>query len=275
MIQPQIILKTFEDHVRDYLGDCQEQFNYEVLVKNHTDSSRFGPWVAQAGEYRPVKGAHVFSSGCGSGGDIATFLEQGADKVSGIEVEPGLVELAKKRFAGTEFEKKVTLNSYPGDFLPYANDTFDIVFSLHVIEHTKNVPLYLLELFRVLKKDGIIFLDVPNRYFKTEQHTNLPYIHFVPRPLRNLLVRILLKIPSKFDDSMRFKIGTMYEYHIPAPKTLVSIVNKQAKKFDLQIADAFFHSYDLEQLPYKDSDIGYFSGRARDFTTFRLVVRKC
>lgn len=275
-VRPNDITQTFEDAVRAYLHDKKGLFNYELLVKNHTDSSRFGPWVAQADHYRSVKGATILSSGCGSGGDIAEFLAQGAAAVHGIEVDSELIELAKKRFVGDERTERISLKTYDGNRLPYAPNSFDIVFSLHVIEHTKNVGLYLSEIFRVLKLGGILFLDLPNRYYKYEQHINLPYIHHIPRPLRNIVVRVMLNklFPIKLNNENRFKIATMHNCHIPSPRRIVDSVRGCPGEMGLFIEDAFFHSYDNNTLPYDQAVCGYYHGDARRHTTFRIVVRK-
>lgn len=267
---------AFKQAVEEYLEPSREQFNYTVLLNNHLDSSRFQPWIEQLAEYRSVEGARVLSSGCGSGGDLETFLKTGAAHATGIEVDSGLSSLAKKRFAGSAFEDRVEILTYAGDYLPLPDAGFDIVFSMHVIEHTKNVALYLAELLRVLKPGGIIFLELPNRYYKYEQHINLPYIHHLPRRLRNRLVSSILgsRFSAKLDGTMRFKIGTMYEYYIPSPKSLVRSLLAQPAGAGFTVVDALFHSHSLDVLPYAKARLGYYFGNARRYTTFRLIIGK-
>lgn len=55
--------------------------------------------------------------------------------------------------------KVVDLNS---QHLPFANNKFDIVICLEVIEHLCNPDLCLSEIGRVLKKGGILFISTPN-----------------------------------------------------------------------------------------------------------------
>jgi len=43
--------------------------------------------------------------------------------------------------------------------IPLKNNAVDIVLSTQVLEHVKNVPFYLKESYRVLKKDGIIIIS--------------------------------------------------------------------------------------------------------------------
>lgn len=267
---------AFKEAVETYLSPVREQFNYQVLLNNHLDSSRFHPWIEQLSNYRTITGASVLSSGCGSGGDLESFLLYGASHVTGIEVDTGLSNLAHHRFAGTSSESQVEILTYDGYELPLPSSTFDIVFSMHVIEHTKNVGQYLGELLRVLKVGGILFLELPNRYFKYEQHINMPYIHHLPRPIRNRFVTAVLKSPigRRMDETNRFKLGTMYDYHIPSPKDLVASIQTQPAKSGVQLIDAHFHSYSLKTLPFEQAKLGYYRGDARKESTFRMVVGK-
>jgi len=48
------------------------------------------------------------------------------------------------------------------DKLPYSKDTFDVIFSLAVIEHLHNIDNFLSETYRILKPGGILYLSTPN-----------------------------------------------------------------------------------------------------------------
>lgn len=47
--------------------------------------------------------------------------------------------------------------------MPFANNIFDYVVSFDVIEHIESDTVFLSEARRVLKKEGRIFLETPNR----------------------------------------------------------------------------------------------------------------
>jgi SAM-dependent methyltransferase len=64
--------------------------------------------------------------------------------------------------------------SYPlcGDLarLPYRNETFDFISALDVLEHIRDDELAISEISRILKKNGIVVITVPNRMeFYTKQ----------------------------------------------------------------------------------------------------------
>jgi len=70
--------------------------------------------------------------------------------------------------------------------LPFADDSFDYVFSNAVIEHVggpDDARRMLAESRRVARKGA--FHTTPNRWFPIETHTQLPLVHWLPRPQQN------------------------------------------------------------------------------------------
>jgi SAM-dependent methyltransferase len=77
--------------------------------------------------------------------------------------------------------------------LPFADESFDIVLSNHVIEHVGDQAeqvKHLSELRRVLKSDGIGYLAVPNRWMLVEPHFRLAFLSWLPVPLRSPYLRL-------------------------------------------------------------------------------------
>ena len=52
-----------------------------------------------------------------------------------------------------------------GEFLPYADNSFDFVFCCDVLEHVQDLPKVISEISRVLKPNGVFFYDTLNRTF--------------------------------------------------------------------------------------------------------------
>ncbi|MBC8000029.1 MAG: class I SAM-dependent methyltransferase [Leptolyngbya sp.] len=76
---------------------------------------------------------------------------------------------------------------YPavGESLPFPDNTFDIVYSLDVLEHVKDVEGCLAEAYRVVKPGGIIKMAVPNYNGLREQHYN---VFWLPHLLKSKAV---------------------------------------------------------------------------------------
>jgi SAM-dependent methyltransferase len=78
-----------------------------------------------------------------------------------------------------------------GRNLPFADDSFDIAFSNAVLEHVGGVDdqrRFVHEMCRVGKR---VFVSTPNRWFPIETHTLLPFVHWLPRSLRDTALRTL------------------------------------------------------------------------------------
>lgn len=80
--------------------------------------------------------------------------------------------------------------------LPYADNSFDVVLSNHVIEHVGDAVAqrhHLSEVYRVMKADGIGYLAVPNRWMLVEPHYRLVFLSWWPRAWRSPYLRMMRK----------------------------------------------------------------------------------
>ncbi len=57
--------------------------------------------------------------------------------------------------------KKIKLIKYDGKNLPYTNDFFDRIIISHCLEHILSPEIFLYEMMRVLKKDGVLSISLP------------------------------------------------------------------------------------------------------------------
>ncbi len=65
--------------------------------------------------------------------------------------------------------------------LPFADGSFDVVFSNAVIEHVGDVERQRLFVSEALRVGRRVFLTTPNRWFPLEVHTRLPLVHWLPK----------------------------------------------------------------------------------------------
>jgi hypothetical protein len=125
--------------------------------------------------------------------DNSTILDIGGYPLTWINFscKPSVTSL---NLYPTEF---VQTESYPpiqtvvGDAckLPYANDSFDIVFSNSVIEHVgtfERQQAFADEARRVSRN---LWVQTPAREFFIEPHLLAPFIHYLPRGLQRRLIR--------------------------------------------------------------------------------------
>jgi len=101
--------------------------------------------------------------GC-SWGRWSIAASQKGYQVTGID--PSLGAIAAGRRVCSRLNVKANLICGDARFLPFENDSFDIVFSYSVLQHLskENTLLVLQEISRVLKKGGIALIQMPNMF---------------------------------------------------------------------------------------------------------------
>jgi SAM-dependent methyltransferase len=129
-----------------------------------------------------------FFSLTGLGAD-ARILDVGCGRLGLRALEPAL------DITGVDLSEQP---SYPGPFvradparrgLPFADGEFDLVYCSSVIEHVppENRGAFATELRRVGRG---WFVQTPARSFPIEPHALLPFVHWLPRPLRRAYWRL-------------------------------------------------------------------------------------
>lgn len=124
-----------------------------AILDNHTDVSQ----------------SELLDLGTGSG-HIANEFAQQAKRVVSVDVTD-----ERQTSEGYEF---VLVDSAK---LPFADATFDIVVSNHVVEHIPDQSTHLQELMRVLRPGGVAYLATPNKLWLRDPHYRLPFISWLPR----------------------------------------------------------------------------------------------
>jgi ubiquinone/menaquinone biosynthesis C-methylase UbiE len=102
--------------------------------------------------------AHFLDVGCGAGYAMARAFNDKKCKVFGIDPDPGahgVGRFIKDLVSVSNIQKGYAEN------LPYINQSFDVVFSSHVLEHVENEIISLQEMKRVLKNDGKLIIGIP------------------------------------------------------------------------------------------------------------------
>jgi ubiquinone/menaquinone biosynthesis C-methylase UbiE len=126
-----------------------------------------------------VPGARVLEVGCGRGVGTALILERfGAEHVDAIDLDPRMVERARRRLA--RFGDAVHVEQGDVCALTAAAARYDAVFDFGIIHHVPSWRAALAEIYRVLKPGG--------RFYAEE---------IFARTLANPVVRWLLAHPEQ------------------------------------------------------------------------------
>ena len=107
----------------------------------------------------PLKNLKILDIGCGGGLISEPMCRLGAE-VTGIDASLKNINVAKTHAHKSKLNIRY-LNKSPEQM--NQKEKFDVVLSLEVVEHVKNLDLYLKACSNLLKKDGIMFTATINR----------------------------------------------------------------------------------------------------------------
>ena len=151
------------------MNGCEDRLS---ATRSHYEEQPFDFMVGNESldieEYQPMPFKHFVASylkpgekvadvGCGPGRDLC-YLRQKGCEVTGVDISPKSIELARKRVPDGRFVCASNLR------LPIEDEEFDAVVSDGVIHHTPDARLALLEDARILKRGGCMYLAVYRRW---------------------------------------------------------------------------------------------------------------
>lgn len=184
----------------------REMYFHELAT---TSRKYFMPYIRS---FKPInKGLRVMEIGCGDGGNLLPFAQAGCNTL-GIDIAEGRINDAR-----IFFQK----NNAKGEFI--ANDifkltapcnSFDLIICHDVIEHIDNKQRLLAILSQLLTEDGIAFLSFPAWQMPFGGHqqichnrvvSHLPFIHLLPHPLYNILLKTADESKDCIDELMSIR----------------------------------------------------------------------
>jgi ubiquinone/menaquinone biosynthesis C-methylase UbiE len=112
--------------------------------------------------------------------------------------------------------------------LPFRDLSFELITMFSLIEHVQRPDACLREAFRVLRNDGKLFMQFPNRYFPIELHSGLPLYFYLPKRIRLWF-------------AARAGIWWMKNTDVPSLRSLRKLLNKIQGSRQLQCLVAGFH----------------------------------
>lgn len=112
-------------------------------------------------EYLNFEGKRVLDLGCG-GGLISEGLTQLSAKVTGVDIEPRLIEVAKIHAEQQHLE----IEYHAMNIEDFKGKPFDSIVCMEMLEHVENPGHIISQCHRLLKKDGLLFLSTIHRTFK-------------------------------------------------------------------------------------------------------------
>ena len=97
-----------------------------------------------------------------------------------------------------------------GESLPYPDESFDIIYSANVLEHTQRPAQVLSESVRVLKRGGILHMEMPNFLSYFEGHYMAIQPPILWRWMLPAWVRFVLRRDPAFAKTLRTEINPLW-----------------------------------------------------------------
>lgn len=206
-----------------YLGGSDKD-GYAAQMRKRYELEPFLPAFARPEEAR---GLDVLEIGVGLGADHQLFAQAGA-RLSGIDLTERAVEHARKRLV--LFDLESDLRVADAESLPFAAESFDLVYSWGVLHHSPDTPKAIGEVWRVLRNGGHARIMIYHERSLVGYMLWLRYALLAGRPWRSL--------------------SDIYSNHLESPGTKAYTVDQARRLFgefiDVKISTVLTHGDLLE-----------------------------
>lgn len=140
------------------------QNDYHGKEHNHTYQQDLGVAYTRLRKYRVREGMELLDVGCSNGAFVAAVRERTKAEAVGVELVTGL--------GGDNIYEGCTLR----DVL-FPQGKFDVVTAHDIFEHVVDARGFLLEIKRVLREGGYLYLDMPDYWVDAGNHHWRPIQH--------------------------------------------------------------------------------------------------
>jgi GT2 family glycosyltransferase/2-polyprenyl-3-methyl-5-hydroxy-6-metoxy-1,4-benzoquinol methylase/polysaccharide pyruvyl transferase WcaK-like protein len=146
-------------HLAPLVDDPCLQLYFEFNIKANERGQDAARYLKR---YVRLKGRNYLDVGCGCGGFLVGFAAEGA-KVTGIDVVPSLLDLARENLRDNELECPVLLkNAEVSRDVQDLAQSFDVITCNDVAEHVADPSRLLRNVAQMLRSGGFTYFEIPN-----------------------------------------------------------------------------------------------------------------
>lgn len=198
-------------------GSCGEVYaqgssELEYYESQRTARYQLEPYIRDFAKFSEGRDSDVLEIGVGMGADHVEWAKSDPLSLTGVDLTPRAVEHTQKRLALYGLRSEVQVGD--AEQLPFADESFDIVYSWGVLHHSPDTPKAIQEVYRVLRPNGVARIMIYHKYAMVGYMLWLRYALLAGKPFRSL------------DD--------IYANHVESPGT---------KAYSLPEARPLFHEF--------------------------------
>lgn len=162
------------------LLDAEDKAGYRAqMAKRYS----LEPYIEGFAGFDRARDLDVLEIGVGLGADHQRFAE-GSARLTGIDLTDRAVEHTRRRFE--LFGLNSDLRVGDAEALPFADRSFDVVYSWGVLHHSPNTPVAINEVWRVLRPGGVARVMIYHTHALVGYMLWLRYALLAGKPWRSL-----------------------------------------------------------------------------------------
>ncbi len=154
----------------------------------------------------------ILDIGCGAGGKSLYYASCGAKKVTGVDIVPKYEQESADLAAKLNLQDKFQFFLADASHLPFDDESFDTIIMNDAMEHVAEPEKVLMEVMRVLRKGGNVFINFPPYNHPFGAHLSdvifIPWVHlfFSDKTLIKAYKDLVRNLPDG-DERISFRIS--------------------------------------------------------------------
>lgn len=169
-----------------------------------------------------IKKNKFLDVGCGAGYAMKKAKEELNCECFGIDPQPQAHGVGRFTNDNNLISNNILVAN--SEHIPFNDNSFDTVFSSHVLEHVNNIDISLQEMKRVLKNDGILIIGVPT--------ATMSFINWFTQIIfatHIKIINLLLKKYISTGKTLWWEIFIPKSHSIPNKTIMYDIMNYRVK----------------------------------------------
>lgn len=209
-----------------------EDTGERLIPREHRQSLAYGEHMARYSSVLDIAKDKVvldIASGTGYGSNMISYF---AREVIGIDISEEAIEYSKSNYN----KKNIEFICGSAYNIPLKDNSIDVVVSLETIEHLDKPEVFVKEVKRVLKKDGIFIVSTPNDDQFVEG--NVFHVHQFQLPELKKITEANFNNIKYFYQLSYYSTALINENNLESDN---AIIDKSTKSFSQKKEDAMYY----------------------------------